>query len=216
MNYKNYSIDDRFINVITADEYASCQDIYPAGSAAIEKEKDGTTYYLPIRSTTDSAPGFYPAGNCVAFTKYPEVGDNTYSDPSKLVDFSNTKDMKELMDKQNQFRDLEYEMLCTPGDVLVAPYLPTDTPLMRGFKEAINAKGIVAINYKERMGANYSNDIRKVKEDDITIKMASRMAKSLDEEMILIIRDTSPDVANPIGREIVINITGGGDVEEGE
>jgi len=46
--------------------------------------------------------------------------------------------------------------------------------------------------------------------------MASRMAKNLDEEIIMIIRDKNPDVANPIGKEIVVNITGGGSDEEGE
>lgn len=218
MNYKNYAINGRFANVITMDEYANSkyQDMYAPGTAAIEKEKDGIKYYLPIRSSVETGPGVYPIGNCAAITKFPEPGDNTYSDKSKLVDFSDTKNTKEIMDKQNQFRDLEYEMLCAPGDVLVAPYLPDDTPMMRGFKEAINAKGIVATNYKERMGPNYSNDIRKVKENDITIKMASRMAKNLDEEIIMIIRDKNPDVANPIGKEIVVNITGGGSDEEGE
>ena len=216
MNYKNYTIDGRIMSVVSTDEYARCQDLYSPGSAAIEKEKDGTKYYLPIRSSIESGPGVYPIGNTVTITKYPEPGDNTYSDQSKLVDFSNSKNMKDIMDKQNQYRDLEYEMLCTPGDVLVAPYLPDDTPMMRAFKEAINAKGIVPSNYKERMGANYSNDIRKVKENDITIKMASRMAKNLDEEIIMIIRDKNPDVANPIGKEIVVNITGGNDDSEGE
>lgn len=217
MNYKNYAIDGKFANVISMDEYSERQNMYAPGTAAIEKEKDGTKYYLPIRSSIDTGPGVYPIGNAAVITKYPEQGDNTYSDASKLVDFSDTKTTKEVMDKQNQYRDLEYEMLCAPGDVLTAPYLPNDTPMMRGFKEAINAKGIVASNYKERMGPNYSNDIRKVKENDITIKMASRMAKTLDEEIIMIIRDKSPDVANPIGKEIVVNITGGGtDDEEGE
>ena len=216
MNYKNYTINGRLMSVVSTEEYAECQSMYSPGSAAIEKEKDGTKYYLPIRSSVEDGPGVYPVGNVMTITKYPEKGDNTYSDKSKLVDFSDSKSMKDIMDKQNKFRDLEYEMLCTPGDVLVAPYLPDDTPMMRGFKEAINAKGIVPSNYKERMGANYSNDIRKVKENDITIKMASRMARTLDEEIIMIIRDKSPDVANPIGREIVVNITGGNDDSEGE
>lgn len=215
MNYKNYTIDGRITNVISMNDYAECQDMYAPGTAAIEKEKDGTKYYLPIKSSTDNGPGVYPVGNTMTITKYPEQGDTTYSDPSKLVDFSNSKNMKDIMDKQNQFRDLEYEMLCAPGDILTAPYLSDDTPFMRGFKEAINAKGIVASNYKDRMGPNYSNDIRKVKENDITIKMASRMAKNLDEEIIVIIRDKNPDVANPIGKEIVVNITGGND-DEGE
>lgn len=213
MNYKNYAINGRLKNVISIDEYAANQDIYTPGTAAIEKVKDGTSYYLPLRSSVETEPGVYPIGNAAVITKFPEPGDNTYSDKNKLVDFSDTKTTKDVMDKQNQFRDLEYEMLCAPGDVLVAPYLPNDTPMMRGFKEAINAKGIVAANYKERMGPNYSNDIRKVKENDITIKMASRMAKNLDEEIIMIIRDKNPDVANPIGKEIVVNITSGGDTE---
>lgn len=216
MNYKNYTINGRLTNVISMTEYAAYQEIYTPGTAAIEKEKDGVSYYLPIRSSTDDGPGVYPVGNTMTITKFPEPGDDTYSDKSKLVDFSDSKTMKGIMDKQNQFRDLEYEMLCAPGDVLVAPYLPNDTPMMRAFKEALNAKGIVPSNYKERMGVNYSNDIRKVKEEDITIKMATRMAKNLDEEIIMIIRDKNPDVANPIGREIIANITGGGIDDEGE
>lgn len=216
MNYKNYMVNGRLTNVISMDEYSKYQDMYSPGSATIEKEKDGKKFYLPIRSSVENEPGVYPIGNAAAITRFPDENDNTYSDTTKLVDFSDSKTTKEIMEKQNQFRDLEYEMLCSPGDVLVAPYLPNDTPMMRAFKEAINAKGIVAANYKERMGPNYSNDIRKVKENDITIKMASRMAKNLDEEIIMIIRDKNPDVANPIGREIIVNITDGGNDREGE
>ena len=88
------------------------------------------------------------------------------------------------------------------------PLLPTDTPAMRGLKEAMIAKNFDLDMYQDRFGVNYPNDKRQMNKDDITLKMLRRMASKTDIEVTITYRDKSPDVPNPIGREITVNITG--------
>lgn len=206
-------MNEGMMNVVTMDEYASNAQSYTS-NVAIKSERNGTEYYLPLRSQTDTRPGVYTRGtNCALFYEYPEAGDNTYSDKSKLVDFSDTQEISEVIDKQNQYRDLEYEMLCNPDDIFLPPRYPDDTPAMGGLKDATIAKHFDIGKYQDRFGANYNNDIRQFKKKDITLNMLTRICNNIDVEVELTYRDKSPNVANPMGREVSVIITG---QQEGE
>lgn len=218
MNFANYSIDGKMMNVIDSEEYFTNQSIYANGNVAIKSEKNGVDYYLPVRAQIeDGRPGAVTGGsNCVLFMQYPEKGDTKYSNKDNLVDFHNVDNMRDIMERQNQYKDLEYEMLCSPDDIFIAPLLPNDTPAMRGLKEAINAKHMDLDKYKDRFGVNYPNDRRKFKENDATLKMIDRIATNTDIEVTMTFRDKNPNVANPIGREITVLITGETNKDEGE
>ena len=214
MNTVNYFTEDGNMNVVNMSEYVQNPQLY-TGNVAIKAERDGTAYYLPLRSQTDSRPGVYTNGcDCVLFMNYPDEGDNSYSDESKLVDFSNPQKIAEVIDKQNQYRDLEYEMLCNPDDIFIPPRFQDDSPAIGGLKDATIAKHFDISKYQNRFGQNYNNDIRQYKKKDITLNMLTRICDNIDIEVEMIFRDKSPNVANPMGREISVIVTG--QQEEGE
>ena len=81
---------------------------------------------------------------------------------------------------------------------------------MRGLKDAMISKNFDLDKYQDRFGLNYPNDKRRMNKDDISLKMLRRIAANTDIEVTMTFRDKSPDVPNPMGREITVNITGDG------
>jgi DNA-binding Xre family transcriptional regulator len=100
------------------------------------------------------------------------------------------------------------------------PLLETDSAEMRAMKECIIAKNIDLDKYKDRFGANYPNDKRKLKDDSITLNMIERMCKNLDIKVDLVFTDSDDNVPNAMNKVIRANIIPGdgsciiSDVEE--
>ena len=85
---------------------------------------------------------------------------------------------------------------------------------MKGMKEAVIAKNIDLDKYEHRFGSNYNNDKRLFNKNNISLPMIKRLSKALDMKATLILEDASPDVPNPIGKKIVIDVIGND--EDGE
>ena len=103
----------------------------------------------------------------------------------------------------------EKEILTNPDNIFIPTISEKDSPAMRGLKQAIIEKRIDIDKYQDRFGKeNFPNDKRKFKDTDITMFMMNRMNKALDIKATLILEDKSPDVPNPIGRKISIDLTG--------
>jgi hypothetical protein len=92
----------------------------------------------------------------------------------------------------------------------------SDAPEMKLMKEAIYNKHIDLDKYEGRFGPNFTNDKRILQRSNITLSKIKTMCKALDIEAELVFRDSNKDVPNPIGKEIKIILTNGGDDEEND
>jgi hypothetical protein len=181
-------------------------------------EHNGKKYVLPVRKSTDLRPGYFTYGsNCTAFAKYPNKEDEgEYLYENAVIDFGQSKTIQDVIEKQNQCRDIEYINLCNAEDIFIPATQATNTPLMKGFKESVIAKHFDISKYKDRFGPNYLNDIRQFQKDDITIKMVDRIANNIDMDVYVTFKDKPGDIPNPMGREITVKITGSSNTDEEE
>ena len=127
----------------------------------------------------------------------------------RVLKFTDIKSMQDLIEKTEQFKNTTNQILESP-DQLTKPIIKeADTPIMRGFKEAIIAKNIDIDKYSERFGVNFPNDKRKLNDSDITLFMLERFAQRLDMNIDVTISDSEGNIANPIGKKITVNIVPG-------
>ena len=216
MDSRQINIDSRLYGVTTYEEFDAHPDLYNNYFTAVQSNMaDGRDLVLPVRSPLDgNKPGLYREGPIFRWVTPPE--DNIQYDASNIVDLNNSKTMDELLDKQTQIRDIEREILTSPDSITVPNISSLDTPLMRALKEAVKAKNIDINKYEERFGSNFANDKRSLRQNSVTAKMFVRMAKNLDMAAKVIIYDKSPDVPNPIGHTIEVDLIDGENSEDGE
>jgi hypothetical protein len=199
---KRVSIDNKFYDVVSEDEFNSHLDVYNTKLSAVER--DG--YIFPVISTTDTKVGINNQG-ALNFYNYPEtVEDMDKYNSNKIIDTTDCKSITEFMSKRESIRDLEKEMLTSPDNITIPIVSVSDTPEMKGLKMAIIAKHIDLDKYSDRFGENYPNDKRALKGHSATIKLLRRFCNNLDLKAKLILEDTSPNAANLMGKEIVIDI----------
>ena len=214
MDIKKASINGIIMDVTNQEEYYANPEIWP-GYVAIEKNINGFDYVLPIRSSTSVDPGIYSYGsNCVDFVRLPSETQRSEYSADKIIDFNNTENIQDLIEKQRQVRDIEYDILCNPDNIFRPLIKPGDSEEMVGLKTAVSEKNIDWDKYKPRFGANAPNDKRLFDKSEATLKMIKRMCSKFDMKAELVLSDTSPDVPNPIGREIRVTLTGAGGEED--
>lgn len=204
-NIKQTVINDKMYNVVPYAEYCSHPEINNNYSTAVEMKIGQDTKVLPVRSPLDNQPGIYDKG-CFDEIILPEEDDKQYN-MDNVIDLSNSQNIEDLMRKQDQVRNIEKEILTSPGDITVPNISSLDSPEMRAVKEAIIAKHMDINKYSERFGSNFANDKRILKTNAITQKMMKRILSNIDVKATLILEDASPDVANPMGKKIEITIT---------
>lgn len=217
MDSMQINIDNKLYGVTSYEQFSKHTELYNNYFTAVSMDfsKAGIGIIaLPVRSPLENKPGVYKHG---PFFEYvlPEKEDTQYSSEN-IVDLKNSTSMAEFLDKQTQVRDIEREMLTSPDSITVPNISSNDQPLMRGMKEAVKAKRIDINKYEDRFGPNFANDKRSLKGNTITIKMFNRVAKNLDMKATLIIEDANPDVPNPIGKKIIVDLLGGDDSESEE
>lgn len=208
MNIKQTNIDGKLLNVVTYEEFTSNLELNANYSTAVQMGD----MVLPVRSPNEpNLPGIRINGPLYEVTK-PDPDDEQYK-ASHMIDLSNVKEMEELIKKQGMIRDIEQEILTSPDNITVPNISSLDSPEMRGLKEAIIAKHIDFDKYSDRFGSNFANDKRILKTNSITQKMLKRILRNIDVKATLILEDTSPNVANPMGKKIEIDITENGEEE---
>jgi hypothetical protein len=208
MNIKQTSIDGKLYNVVSYEEF--CQNIELNNNYSTAVQMNDTVY--PVRSPLDKSPGVTIEGPIVTY-RDPKSTDEQYQ-ASKVIDLSDVSNMGELIKKQEAMRDMEQEILTSPDNITVPNISSLDSPEMKGLKEAIIAKHIDFDKYADRFGANFANDKRILKTNSITQKMLKRILKNIDVKATLTLEDASPNVANPMGKTIVIDITENGENDE--
>ena len=211
MESKQVSIDGKLYGVTTLEAFSKNQELYNNYYTAVEMHIAGEHLVLPVRSPLDNKPGLYNHYPIYDIIR-PKEDDKQYQ-YSSVIDMSDATIIDDLLEKQDQVRDIERDILTSPDDITVPNISNLDTPEMRGLKEAIKEKKIDINKYEERFGSNFANDKRLLKQHSITNKMLKRMLQNLDMKATIIIEDAGPDVPNPIGKPIRVDILGSGDDE---
>ena len=202
-------LNGKFYDVTSLESYAKNPDVYISGHIAIEDED----YVLPVLpSSASNSPNRVgiEVGPTISRIYLPtsEADKENYS-KDKLVDFSKATNYSELINMQQTVIDMEKDVLTNPDNTSTYPIDEKDTPAMKLLKEAVNKKHINLDNYEHRFGSNYNNDKRIFNKNSVSLTMMERMADALDMKLTLTLQDTSPDVPNPMGTAMSIDITGG-------
>lgn len=210
MKNKKIIIDDKIYDVLDYDNYIKNSNIYDSQYTAIEVGD----YVLPVIAPTliQSNIGVVcnENNNTMIPVHYPSEEEADKYKKENIIDYSNAKNISELISMQESIRNIENEILVTPENIYVARIdEEKDSSEMKALKEAINAKGIDLKKYKQRFGVNYPNDIRGLNDSTISFKKLKRYAEKFDMKVEITISDANPDVPNPIGKVISKIITEG-------
>lgn len=204
-------VDGKICEVVTYEEYGAHQELYANNGTAVEFEYGGKVFNLPHRSTaySEDRPGVYTEGCISRFVIPDEDEEDAYR--NEVIDFSDITSMQQLTERMDKVKNMEREILTSPDNIFIPNISEDDSAVMRGLKEAIIAKNIDLDKYADRFGDNFPNDKRQFKRNDITLFMFERMCDRLDMKASIIIEDRDPNVPNPIGRKINIDLIGGDD-----
>jgi hypothetical protein len=205
------SLEGKVYDVMTYDEYAEhFENNRERSDIAIKEDYNGQTLVLPYRGRYPAggpiSPGVYNAG-CVDFIKRPDREFIHNYIPDKIVSMSNMSDIKDILREAEEARKLDEPYLTSPDNITTIKIDADDQPEMRALKMALNSKHIDLDKYAGRFGANFPNDKRQLKGNNITLNIIKRYCENCDMEAILILKDSRPDVPNPIGKEISVSLT---------
>jgi len=197
-------VKDRIMDVMTIDEYKNKQLPIEDEYAAV---LNGDTIY-PIRGRLDNGPGVYSNGTISKFIKPSEESKHLYSSDN-MIDFTNAKNISEVIKKQNELRLEENAILTTVDNIYVPRIGDNDEPEMIALKTAIKKKEIDLDKYKPRFGSNsdYNNDKRELEKSRVSFPKIKKYAKVFGLKIKLVISDENDRVPNPIGEEISVDLT---------
>lgn len=221
MVFRKAKVDGKISDVYNLDELHQYPAEMTESNVGVSVDTaDGVNYVLPYKPTVNIQPGMtvkpgvYPLGNVGELIFYPQGEDSEYH--PEVVDFGNVDSMVEFAAKQDRLKDIEKEILTDADNIFRPPVGDNDTPEMKALKLAIAQKHIDIDKYASRFGENYPNDKRKMKDDKISLMLLKRCGEALDMNIQIRISDKNPNVPNPMGNPIVINITSDGDEENSE
>ena len=219
-------VNGRTLNVYNQQQFfENFQDLSTDDQAAVIVDApNGDRVILPVRNGYKSMdkPGLYPVSgeqdNNYAFLSYPTEKDKENYTPkgASLVDFKDADGIQSLMEMTDKLRESTNDYLtcdCTSGNTYKAVMKDTDSPEMRGLKRCITEKHIEIDKYGDKFGANWANDKRKLYDDSITMFLLKRMCTNFDIDVDLVFKDRSPDVPNPMGKTITVNLVPGTSTE---
>ena len=201
-NIRKAKIEERIVDVISFDEYYSDNVMKEANCTGVLMNN----IIYPVRNKSDSRPGIYSDGIFATFIQPSPQELHIYSD-SHIIDFSDSKSIKEVMDKQDQLKSVERAILTSPNNVTQLQVRETDEPEMVAIKQAINEKKMDMDKYRTRFGDTYNNDIRNLENSSITHKKLKKLCSILDIKATLVLEDKDGTVPNPMNTKIVIDIT---------
>lgn len=203
-------IDGVMYDVTIPSNFHNQPELYDGQKTAVNVNN----YVIPIRNTkyNPNSIGMYPGP---IFDRYvmPETQEEQeiYSE-SHMANYNNVTKLQELVEEQNKVNVDQMMFLTTPDNIFKPPIDNLkDEPLMIGLKQAVIDKNIDINKYQSRF-EQFSNDRRKFKLNKISLDKFVSFARSLDMKATVIIEDASPDVPNPIGHKIIVDLVSpGGD-----
>ena len=202
---KKVEINNKLYTVCTMDEYTDAKCMYNPKFTAIET--NGVV--LPIRGANEKEPGIYYDDNCmVAMINKPNEEDISNYSTSKIIDFSNSKDIGEIFEKKDIIRNIQNDIITTNDNIMNLKISDEDTPEMKALKTAINSKHVDIKQYEDRFD-QFQNDMRLLKGKSITLGKLVSICTAFDISADLTLRDNNNDVPNPMNQTINIDLTKG-------
>ena len=205
MDYKKASVDGKIRDVI---DYSELPKINTNNYDNLAVLHNGVIY--PERNpNVEVSPGLYVYEWGTILHEPTEEQLPEYLAENKLIDFK-ANNIRELIEKSDRLKEAENTLLvCTdPEGITTYPIGNNDSPEMVAVKSAINAKHIDIKKYQARWDT-YANDIRLLNKESLSLAKLKTFAKNLDMKVSIVVEDKAPNVPNPIGDKIVIDIVGG-------
>jgi len=205
MDYKKASVDGKIRDVI---DYSELPKINTNNYDNLAVLHNGVIY--PERNpNVEISPGLYVYEWGTILHEPTEEQLPEYLAENKLIDFK-ANNIRELIEKSDRLKEAENTLLvCTdPEGITTYPIGNNDSPEMVAVKSAINAKHIDIKKYQARWDT-YANDIRLLNKESLSLAKLKTFAKNLDMKISIVVEDKAPNVPNPIGDKIVIDIVGG-------
>lgn len=205
MDYKKASVDGKIRDVIDYNELPKINTNNYDNLAVLH---NGVIY--PERNpNVEISPGLYVYEWGTILHEPTEEQLPEYLAENKLIDFK-ANNIRELIEKSDRLKEAENTLLvCTdPEGITTYPIGNNDSPEMVAVKSAINAKHIDIKKYQARWDT-YANDIRLLNKESLSLAKLKTFAKNLDMKVSIVVEDKAPNVPNPIGDKIVIDIVGG-------
>lgn len=208
------TINGKMYSLTTPQNFECFKDTFKDENVAIVVGD----HILPVLPESDKASNGINMSTTktqmIAIARLPAEGSDEYaqytmSGNKTATDFRDKKSIASYMEAYGKLERDEIDILESPDNLFQPRPSKDDTPAMYALKQATCEKRIDIDKYEHRFGANFNNDKRVFNKHDITLKMLTRMCDNLDMEAELVIRDTSPNVPNPIGRSVSILLTGG-------
>lgn len=217
------AIFDKLVNikgtqygVFSEEYYQSHMDILKDDThCAIEINRNGKNLILPIQDNLNSneTPGVYSTDGNIGLIIYPSEEEESSYMPTgdDVLVFNDHTSLQSLSDAKKKLDESINKLIETTdgSSIYKPPLLESDSAEMRAMKECIIAKNIDLDKYKDRFGANYPNDKRKLKDDNITLNMISRMCENLDIRLDLVFSDANGEIPNPMDKIVRANIIPG-------
>lgn len=206
---------DKLLDVVPIGDYFRSPNFYVSKGTAIDIGQD---HVFPVISDIDKTPGIViKPGKPIAFCKNTDMPEMEKYETSKVIDFSNSKDAKEFMEKQTLLHQLEKDVLSNPDNIFSPETDSSEAPAMQLLKKAVCSKHIDLDKYEPRFGSNYANDKRLFNKPSISMQMLTRVCNALDIKATLTLEDQEGDIANPMGPENKMSIeltNAGGGIED--
>jgi hypothetical protein len=213
MEMKKVKLGSRICEVTTLENYVHNPDLYDPQYTALAVHD----MVLPIVGRIDERIGICPSPNSmVSFYNPPSKDKAKEYSIDNVIDFNKAKNMAEIIQKQEYVKSLENEIIVNSDNIFEPRIDDDDAPEMKGLKEAVIAKKVDINAYAPRFRGNFANDKRLFNDNKITMSKLKKITNALDMKCTLIIEDKSDNVPNPIGKKIIVDITGGGDDEDDE
>ena len=202
-------INGNMYDVTTPENFHNKPNLYEGQKTAVNV--DG--YIIPIKTTRydPSIVGMYPGSIYDRYVMPSTEEEKEIYNDGHMANYNNATKLQELIEEQGKINNDQMLFLTTPDNVFKPPIDNIrDEPLMIGLKQAVIDKEIDINKYQSRFD-QFSNDRRKFKNHKISLDKFVSIAKSLDMKATVIIEDSSPNVPNPIGHKIVVDLipTGG-------
>lgn len=205
MNMMKGRVEDNIMDVITPQQYFQSPNMYVTNAEYTAVMSNGLLY--PIRTgSTRIEPGFYPSD---VYGRYVDPAPQYYPQyqvEGNVIDFNNVGSLRDAIAASQDIQAIERQILTTPDNIFIPNISENDSPIMRGLKMAVISKEMDLDKYKYRM-PQFTNDRRLFNTNDITLQKGIGFFEAFDIKATLVLEDKSPNVANPMGKVISIELT---------
>ena len=207
ISIKKSVINGKTYSVVTTDEFEKMDDSLKGDDIAIIK--DG--YLYPYVKTIKNEPSCYSDSFMFYMNKPKTKKEKKEYSTSKIIDFSNIKDFKGLLNNVYELQKDKRMSLISTSNTFTIPISEEDEPQLKILKKAINLKHIDNDAYKNKFPSpsDFNNDTRALTSPDNHTTSFYKLVRDLnayDLEGELIIRD-QPGAVNPMGTELRILLT---------